>query len=138
MSVYYYEPFFSINDISRLFDDAFSSRGGSPSQQQLQRTTSGTGGDTTELQRSIARGFQPRLDIHESRDSGLVTATLELPGLKREDVAIDVQENRLVVSGTQTFAKDVEESGYVHRERRTGRFSRTLPLPAGTKVSSCC
>ncbi|KAI5118579.1 hypothetical protein M0805_004195 [Coniferiporia weirii] len=131
MSVYYYEPFFSISDISRLIDDAFSSH--SSLTQQLTRATGTSTNTEANGQRSLAQGFQPRLDIHESGETGFVTATFELPGLKREDVTIDVQENRLVVSGTQTVAKDAEDAGYVHRERRIGRFSRTLPLPAGTK-----
>lgn len=134
MSVYYYEPFFSISDVSRLIDDAFSTHASLT--QQLARATSANTTNEANEQRSLARGFQPRLDIHESGETGLVTATFELPGLKREDVTIDVQENRLVVSGTQTLAKDTEDAGFVHRERRTGRFSRTLPLPAGTKVGS--
>ncbi|PAV22864.1 small heat shock [Pyrrhoderma noxium] len=123
MSVYYYEPFFSFNDISRFFDDALSSPRGSSGQVA-------TKGDS---ERSIARGFQPRLDIHESPEQNLVTATFDLPGLKKEDVNIDVHNGRLVVSGEQTLSNDVEEKGYVHRERQYGRFSRSLPLPSGTK-----
>ena len=124
MSVYYYEPFFSFNDISRFFDDALSSPRGSSGQVA-------TKGDS---ERSIACGFQPRLDIHESPEQNLVTATFDLPGLKKEDVNIDVHNGRLVVSGEQTLSNDVEEKGYVHRERQYGRFSRSLPLPSGTKV----
>ncbi|EJC98617.1 HSP20-like chaperone [Fomitiporia mediterranea MF3/22] len=123
MSVYYYEPFFSFNDISRFFDDALSRTSGG---QQVARA-----GDTSE--RSLARGFQPRVDIHESPENNQVTATFELPGLQKENVSIDVQNGRLVVSGEQTVSKDVEEKGFVHRERQMGRFSRTLPLPTGTK-----
>ena len=87
-------------------------------------------------ERSLARGFTPRMDIHESPEQNVVTATFELPGLTRENVNIDIQNGRLVVSGEQTISKDVEEKGFVHRERQTGRFSRTLPLPTGTKVST--
>jgi len=124
MSVYYYEPFFSFNDFHRLFDDAWSSRGAS-GDRQLQRTDSG--------QNQVARGFQPKMDIHESAEANTVTATIELPGLKKEDVTIDVRNNRLVVSGESTISKGTNENGFVHRERQTGKFSRTLPLPAGTK-----
>ena len=125
MSVYFHEPFFSFNDVSRLFEDALSPRSSST------RATTKNGSE-----RSIARGFQPRLDVHESAEQNLVTATLELPGLKKEDINIDVQNGRLVVSGEQILSNDVEEKGYVHRERQYGRFSRTLPLPSGTKVGS--
>lgn len=128
-SVYFYEPFFSFNDFQRLFgdlDDEHDRQG----QGQVARRR---GGDAQ--QRSLSRGFQPKMDIHESPESNLVTATIELPGLQKENVQIDVQGNRLVVSGEQTHEKDVNEKGYVLKERSSGRFWRALPLPAGTQVS---
>lgn len=63
-----------------------------------------------------------------------MTATFELPGLKSEDVAIDVHNNRLTVSGESATSSDREEGGYVVRGRQYGRFSRALQLPFGTKV----
>ena len=64
-----------------------------------------------------------------------MTATFELPGLTSEDVAIDVHQNRLTVSGESTVSESEEGRDYVVRERRSGKFSRTLQLPFGTKVS---
>ncbi|KAI9571732.1 HSP20-like chaperone [Boletus coccyginus] len=74
-----------------------------------------------------------RLDLYEPKDSNTVIATFELPGLTSDCVAIDVHQNRLTVSG-QSVASDSEEGkSYVVRERRSGKFSRTLQLPFGTK-----
>jgi HSP20 family protein len=39
------------------------------------------------------------MDLHENPETKTVTATMELPGLKSEDIAIEVQGNRLIVSG---------------------------------------
>lgn len=75
-----------------------------------------------------------RLDLHENPETNTVTATFELPGLKKEDVQIDVQNNRLTVSGETKISSEHKEEGYVMRERRYGKFSRTLPLPVGTDV----
>ncbi|KAL5482464.1 hypothetical protein ACEPAI_9058 [Sanghuangporus weigelae] len=127
MSLYYYEPFFSLDDFQRLFDDFFDRSTDRPvsERQVARREESG--------QRSLARGFQPRMDIREASDQNLVTATFELPGMTKENVQIDVQPGRLTVSGEQTVSNDVDEKGYVHRERRYGRFERSLPLPSGTK-----
>ena len=124
--VYYHEPFFSLNDFQRLLNDL--------SDAPTDRQVSGRDGKNP----SLAFGFQPRMDIHESPEANLVTATIELPGMKKEEVHIDVRKGRLLVSGEQTFTKDVDEKGYIHRERRTGKFSRSLPLPAGTQVRSHC
>jgi len=76
-----------------------------------------------------------RLDLYESEDTNTVTATFELPGLTSDGVAIDVHQNRLTVSGESAASESGEESNYIVRERRPGKFSRTLQLPFGTKVS---
>ncbi|KAL5494615.1 hypothetical protein ACEPAI_76 [Sanghuangporus weigelae] len=123
MSVYYYEPFFSFNDLSRFFDDAWTRSG--DGSQQVTRIDQGD--------RSVARGFVPKVDIFESQEQNRVTAIFELPGLSKDNVNIDVQNDRLVISGEQRISKDVEEKGLVHRERDYGRFSRTVPLPQGVK-----
>jgi HSP20 family protein len=73
------------------------------------------------------------LDLHESKDTNTVTATFELPGLTSEGVAIDVHQNRLTVSGESAVLDSEEERNYVVRERRSGKCSRTLQVPFGTK-----
>ena len=75
------------------------------------------------------------MDLHEDDTTNTVTATFELPGLKKEDVNIDVHDGRLVVSGETKTVEDKEEGGYAIRERKYGKFSRTLRLPQGVKVS---
>jgi HSP20 family molecular chaperone IbpA len=76
-----------------------------------------------------------RMDLHENSDQNSVTATFELPGLKKEDVTIDVHNGRLTVSGESKMSQEHEESGYAVRERKYGKFARTLQLPQGVKVS---
>ena len=63
-----------------------------------------------------------------------MTATFELPGINKQDVNIDMRNNVLTVSGESKFVSDRDENGYVVRERRFGRFSRSLPVPEGIKV----
>ena len=73
------------------------------------------------------------MDLHENSESNTVTATFELPGLKKEDVQIDVHNNVLTVSGETKVDETKEQDGYAVRERRFGRFSRSIPLPQGIK-----
>jgi HSP20 family protein len=75
-----------------------------------------------------------RMDLREDPNANAVTAVFEMPGLTKEDVHIDVQNNRLTVSGESKASSDREEDGWVIRERTRGGFSRTLQLPAGVKV----
>ena len=78
------------------------------------------------------------MDLHEDAEKNLVTATFELPGLKKEDVQVNVQNGLLTVSGETRSESDKEEQGYAVRERRYGKISRTLRLPEGVKVSTPC
>lgn len=76
------------------------------------------------------------MDLHEDTEKNIVTATFELPGLNKEDVGIDVHDGRLVVTGESKISTEREEGGYAVRERRFGKFSRTLRLPQGVNVSA--
>lgn len=76
---------------------------------------------------------RPRMDIHENKQTNKVTMLFELPGMKSKDVVIDVQQNRLTVSGEFTRSASLDESGYILRERRMGKFFRTLQISAGVK-----
>jgi HSP20 family protein len=77
------------------------------------------------------------MDLHENAEGNAVTATFELPGMKKEDVQIDVHNGLLTVSGESKTTADKEENGFVVKERRFGKFSRTLQLPQGVKVTLC-
>ena len=75
-----------------------------------------------------------RIDVHESEEDNLVTATFELPGMKKTDVSVELHGNRLVVSGEAKIPKQKEENGYTVKERRGGKFSRNLTVPIGTEL----
>ena len=75
------------------------------------------------------------MDLHEDAEKNLVTATFELPGLTKDKVNIEVHGWNLTISGEVSESTEKNEHGYTVRERRTGRFSRTVNLPEGTKVS---
>jgi HSP20 family protein len=75
------------------------------------------------------------LDLHENTEKNLVTATFEFPGFSKEDIQIDVANGKLTVSAETKQSTEKSEGGYAVRERRFGKFSRTLQLPQGIKVS---
>jgi len=79
--------------------------------------------------------FLFRMNLHESQEGNIVTATFELPGLSKDNVNIDVHSGNLTVSGNVSESSERDEHPYVIRERRSGRFSRTIKLPEGTDVS---
>ncbi|GLB42421.1 putative small heat shock protein (HSP20) family protein [Lyophyllum shimeji] len=118
-SVFYYEPFY---DFDRLFE-AFSPLANNGNTVQTRRVAN----------ENAVQHLRPRMDLHESAEKNTVTATFELPGLKKEDIQIDLQNGRLTVSGEAKISAEHEENGYAVRERRFGKFSRTLQLPQGIK-----
>ncbi|WP_413287767.1 Hsp20/alpha crystallin family protein [Bdellovibrio sp. HCB337] len=69
--------------------------------------------------------FNPSVDIEESDEIFLISA--DLPGIKRDDIKIDVSGNTLRISGERS--REVKEEGYY--ERSSGRFSRSFSLPEG-------
>ena len=77
-----------------------------------------------------------RVDVHHDKDTNDVNVTFGLPGLQKEDVSIDVHNNVLTVTGENKASSERTEGGYVVRERRYGKFTRSLSLPQGRKVST--
>jgi HSP20 family protein len=64
----------------------------------------------------------PSVDIHETDGSIVVQA--ELPGLKKEDILIEVKKNILTLEGVRTEDGEIKEENYYRRERKTGIFRR--------------
>jgi len=73
-------------------------------------------------------GWYPSVDIHETDEAIIVEA--EFPGLKKEDISIEVKENVLTLKGERNEDKEVKAENYYRRERCFGRFQRSFNLPA--------
>ncbi|KAG2015318.1 hypothetical protein CC2G_008601 [Coprinopsis cinerea AmutBmut pab1-1] len=139
-NVFFYEPFY---DFDRFFEEAFGGRRAPATSRQLQTRTNEDDGAIRHFKPRYVQSAHSiheadtddayRMDLHEDTEKNLVTATFELPGLKKEDVSIDVHNGRLTVSAESKVSSDYEESGYAVRERRFGKLSRTLQLPTGLK-----
>jgi HSP20 family protein len=71
--------------------------------------------------------FAPMVDVFEDDDN--IELRAELPGLKPNEVEIDVTDNVLTLSGERKLEHDEEREGYRKIERSYGRFSRSFTLP---------
>ena len=69
----------------------------------------------------------PAVDVLESKDSYLVRA--ELPGMKKEDIKVEVNEGTLTISGESKSEKPAEGVEYRHVERVATKFWRSFSLP---------
>ena len=91
--------------MNRLFEDATQRRAQNEGSAEFERAD-----------------FTPPADIYETQ-SGYMIA-IDLPGINRDGLEIDLDENRLVVKGTRTVEEPTHRS-----ERPRGRFLRTFSIP---------
>ncbi len=71
---------------------------------------------------------EPFIDVIETDKE--VIATAEMPGLEKEDIDINLTEDRLEISAETKHEEKKEEKGYIYRERRTGSYYRAISLPS--------
>jgi HSP20 family protein len=76
--------------------------------------------------------FSPAVDV--VRDNGNLVLRADVPGIKPEEVKIEVEDDILTVAGEHREEKEVERKRYLRRERRYGAFSRSMTLPAGVRA----
>lgn len=72
--------------------------------------------------------FVPRIDVMETPQA--MEISVELPGMKPEDVKVEVLEGRLLISGEKKEEHEVHDKTFHRVERRYGEFRRVVPLAA--------
>jgi len=101
------------DEMDRLFDDfGFGRRGLRPSWRE-------TG----------AKLWAPQVEVFQNNHE--LTIRADLPGLKREDVTVDITDNDVTIQGERKHEKEEEREGYYRSERGYGSFCRVIPLPEG-------
>ena len=76
----------------------------------------------------MPEGFVPQTDLVETEDGFEVT--VDLPGMKPDEVQVELHEGALLISGKREEEKEEEGKSFHRIERRHGEFRRMLPLPA--------
>jgi HSP20 family protein len=76
--------------------------------------------------------WTPQIDVQRHGDAIVVRA--DLPGVSKEDVQVDVQEESLIISGQRREEREEgeDDEGYRMVERSYGSFYRRVPIPQGT------
>ncbi len=101
------------DEMERLFDDfGFGRRWLGPSWRE-------TGGEL----------WAPEVEVFQKNHE--LTIRADLPGLKREDVTVDITDNDVTIQGERKHEKEEEREGYYRTERGYGSFCRVIPLPEG-------
>ncbi len=72
----------------------------------------------------------PAMDVYETDDEVVVRA--ELPGVKKEDIEVNVTDDQIIVSGESKAVEEIDEENYHRRELSYGSFRRSVALPHAT------
>ena len=110
MELVRWEPFAGLGDIRSIFNDVVDEN----------------------FDRPLSKWYP--VDLLEGKDSYLIRA--ELPGMKREDIKVEVKDGTLVLSGERKSEKPAEGVEYRHVERVAAKFWRSFSLPETVKQDS--
>ena len=80
------------------------------------------------------RAWAPALDIAERNDAYVVT--VEVPGIKPEQLDITLENGALTISGERRFETETKEEQFHRIERRYGAFRRSITLPDRVKADA--
>jgi len=114
-------------DMERLFESFGFGRNLFPADVG-QENWPGIGGETA------SSLWSPRVEVFE-RDGKLVISA-DLPGVKKEDVNVQIDRDAVTIQGERKQEKTTNERGYYRSERSYGSFYRTIPLPEGTDAQT--
>ena len=76
--------------------------------------------------------WSPAVEVTETGGTFLVSA--ELPGLKKDEIKVEVTDQNLILEGERKQEKEEKREGYYHSERSYGHFYRSIPLPEGAQL----
>ena len=81
------------------------------------------------LRRAGTAMWTPAIEVYQRNNELVVRA--DLPGMKKEDVNVEITDNEITISGERRQEQETEREGIYRSERTYGSFSRTIPLPEG-------
>jgi len=77
--------------------------------------------------------WSPSVNISENEDGYLLTA--ELPGVNKEDIDIDLKDDKLTIKGEKKAEKKEEKENYIRVERNYGKFERSFYISDDIDIS---
>lgn len=78
---------------------------------------------------TLSQMWAPNVDVFQKDDQ--LTIRVDLPGLKKDEVSVDITDEALVIEGERRRESEDEREGYYRSERSYGSFNRVIPLPQG-------
>ena len=107
------------DDIDRIFENFGMGRGFFPSDLRQGATA----------REGAMAAWAPRVEMCEKDGKFCISA--DLPGVKKEDLNVHVDQNAVTIEGERRQERTIDERGYYQSERSYGSFYRSIPLPEG-------
>ena len=82
---------------------------------------------------ALGTTWMPPVDIHESDEA--YTLVADLPGMKKDDISVNIVEDRVTLKGSRKREERHEEKGYRRYERAEGTFERSFRINGGVDAS---
>ncbi|HEY6827882.1 MAG TPA: Hsp20/alpha crystallin family protein [Gemmatimonadaceae bacterium] len=79
--------------------------------------------------------WSPQVEAFQRGDNFVIRA--DLPGMKKDDVKVEVENNTLTISGERNDEREENREGFYRSERSYGQFYRAIPLPEGVNADQC-
>ena len=76
---------------------------------------------------NVSDSFSPKIDVSEDKNN--ITVTAEIPGVKKDNIKITLQDNILTVEGEKKKEKEEKDKNFYRSERAYGTFKRSFTLP---------
>jgi len=83
---------------------------------------------------SIKGKWTPPADIYELEDE--IILTVELPGMKQEDITLEMKDDILMLKGERKLCGTLREENFQHMERLFGSFERSFVLSSNVEIES--
>jgi HSP20 family protein len=93
------------------------------------------GDDPWRDESALGTAWTPQVETFRRGDKLVVRA--DLPGLRKEDVNVEVDAGTVMISGERREEHEEDREGYYRSERSYGRFFRAIPLPEGVNAEQC-
>lgn len=78
--------------------------------------------------------FSPQVNTREGEFAYHVD--IDLPGVKKENIKVDVKDGHLLISGERNFKEEVKEEDYYKVETSFGKFTRSFSLPEHVDIEN--
>lgn len=115
MSLIRFDPYRELNDVHTVFSRLFG------------QTPSAFGTWTGDTEKMTHVDWKPAVDISETQEAYVIHA--ELPGTKKEDVSLTVDDGLLTLKGERKSETETKDKKFHRVERSYGSFTRTFRLP---------